>query len=282
MRRSALCVLAVLLGALPARAGTGFEPLAPPPALGTSVLVSPLALQAGSISSFGDSSNRKSKKKRPAEEVTLGPERARILLRSLTVPGWGQASLGRRHAAATFAVLEAGIWTAFTTYRIQEQLRIHSYEVTARLFAGIDLRGRDEEFRRIVGAFSSSDEYNLLVVARDAANQFLSNPTAANMAAYRAYIASHSLSGADAWNWANEAAFDRYGAQRRDAQRASINANAALAVAIANRLLSALHAAHAAGHAPKASPPHTSWNFDVSPGDPGEPILFRAGVHARF
>ena len=288
MKRGALLGLAVLLLAAPATAAdTGFG-LAPTlPSVGNAVMISPLALEAGSISTFGETPSRKSKHKRnqlapePAG-MALGGERARILLRSLTVPGWGQATLGHRHAAATFAVMEVGIWSAFTSFRIQEQMRRQSYERTARLFAGIDLGGRDEEYRRIVGAFASSDEYNLLVVARDAANLYMQDVNHPDMVDYRAYLAAHSLSGRDAWTWSDQAAFDRYRAQRQNAQRASMRANTALALAIANRLVCALHAARAAGHATVPAPGRTAWKFEFSPGDPGEQILFRAGLHAAF
>ena len=279
--------LTVFASAVPAAAETGFEAVAPSPI--AAVMVAPLALQSGGISSFSDPPSERTKKSKkprvttPAPEgMALGPERARLLLRSLTIPGWGQATLGHRHAAATFAVMEVGIWSAFTSFRIQEQMRRQSYERTALLFAGIDIRGRDEEYRRIVGAFASSDEYNLLVVARDAANLYMQDVYAPDMAGYRAYIAAHSIGGADAWSWRDQAAFDRYGAQRRNTQRASLRANTALGLAIANRLVSALHAARAAGHVAPVAPARTSWNFELTPGEPGEQILFRAGLHARF
>lgn len=212
--------------------------------------------------------------------MALGPERARILLRSLMIPGWGQASLDRRHAAAWFVALEGGVWTAFTAFRVQEKLRFESSMRTARLFAGIEMRGRDEEYQRIVGAYASSEEYNLLVVARDAANQFMQDPSNPDMVSYRAYIAAHSLGGADAWAWASERDFQRYNAQRRDAHRASMRANTAMALAIANRLASAVHAARAAGHTPNTKP--QAWNFEVVPDPSGDPTAFRAGIRARF
>ncbi len=279
--------VAMLVLAAPAAAETGFEVAALPPT--AAVMIAPLALQSGGISSFGEQPIGKTKKtKKPRasasapEGMALGPERARILLRSLTVPGWGQATLGHRHAAATFAVMEVGIWSAFTSFRIQAQMRRQSYEHTALLFAGIDIRGRDEEYRRIVGAFASSEEYNLLVVARDAANIYMQDAYNPDMVGYRAYLAVHSLGGADAWSWSDQAAFDRYRDQRRNTQRASLRANTALGLAIANRLVSALHAARSAGHVVPAAPTRTSWNFELTPGEPGEQILFRAGLHARF
>lgn len=294
--RIACSLLVFACLAQPARAGTGFEADAAPAAL--SLTAQPLLLTAqpptlatSSLSSFGDpppKHSRKSKKPRAdadslaaRDAAVFSAQRARILLRSLTVPGWGQATLGHRHAAAFFATAELGIWGAFTAFRIQETLRAQSYSRTARLFAGIDVSGRDEEYRRIVGAFASSDEYNLLVVARDAANLYMQDVYHPDMVGYRAYIAAHSVGGANAWQWSDEASFRRYRSQRKEAQRASIRANTAMAVAIVNRLVCAVHSARGAGKA-AAGTDRTSWKLDVTPGQQGERVLLRTGLTARF
>jgi hypothetical protein len=210
---------------------------------------------------------------RSRSAAPFGTWRAKILLRSLTLPGWGQASLGRKTSAWVFGLAETGIWTSFTAFKIQEQLRRESYEKTALLFAGVQLDGRDDEFRRLVGSYLSSDEYNQLVVFRDAANQFYDDP-----AAYRAYIAAHSIGGANAWSWANVDDILRYRAQRQREQRAANRANTVLAIAIGNRLLSALHAARFAG----ATPPEARrWQIEYQPSldQAGD---FRLGVRTKF
>jgi hypothetical protein len=215
-----------------------------------------------------------SKERGGAGLPVLSAERAQILLRSLTVPGWGQATLGRNGAAKTFALVETGIWASFIAFHIQESMRIDSYERSARLNAGIDLSGRDEEYRRIVGGFLSSDDYNRLVVYRDAANLYYDDPVQ-----YRAYIAEHELKGADAWSWASVEDLFQYRGQRKDSQRAQQRANTALALAVVNRFVSALHAARVAGLPP--APPR-SWNFELAPADDGDLLALRCGVRARF
>lgn len=217
---------------------------------------------------------------RPAGSEVLGSERARILLRSLTLPGWGQATLGRRTSAVFFGLTETAIWGTFTAFRVQVAMRQEAYLRMARLQAGIDLGGRDEEWRRIVGSFESSDEYNRLVVARDAANLYLSDPAAPDYVAYRAYLAEHSLRGADTWSWASAADQERYRSQRKLTQRAAQRANTTLAVAVANRIVSALHAARAAAH--PASAPRSSWQFEVAPVEGMDATAFQFRVHARF
>lgn len=208
----------------------------------------------------------------------LGAERARILLRSLTLPGWGQATLGRRTSATAFGLAELGVWASFTAFRIQEHLRTDTYERTARLFAGIDLDDRDEEFRRIVGSFLSNEEYNQLVVAREAANLYLRGDEDDDPVAYRAYIEAHELKGDDAWRWSVPDLL-RYREQRKQAQRAELRANTALALAIANRLISAVHAARVAGR-PATSP--RSWNLEIVPVDGNDATAFQFGVRTRF
>lgn len=294
------CVATLLLTApfapavAPGTPGAEFLVSEPPAAVAMaspSPLVSPLALYSGGITGFSEPAEPRKPKKgksprtKPARnehDGTLGPERARILLRSLTVPGWGQASLGHRGSARTFLVAELGVWSAFTAFRVQQMQRTESYLRTAQLEAGIDLKGRDDEFRRIVGAFASSEEYNLLVVARDAANLYLADENNRDLEGYRRYIAEHSLSGDLSWSWSSESAFRRYGGQRKFAQKAGLRANAALGFAIANRLLSALHAARLAGRAAAAgTPAPTGWHLDVSPGQEGTGS-FRAGLTTRF
>ena len=281
----AACVLASALG--PSRGLAAVAPASPGAwSVAANPMVSRLALASTSITAPRDPERekkpgRKSRKERQAESEGsegLGPERARILLRSLTVPGWGQATLGRRGSARAFLVAEAGIWGAFTAFRIQQAQRTDAYLRTARLEAGIDLREEDDEFRSIVGAFASSDEYNLLVVARDAANLYLSDPDHQDLAGYRAYVDEHSLKGDQTWQWSDEAAFRRYGGQRKFAQRAGLRANTALGLAVANRLVSALHAARQAG---RAAPPARSWRLEVRPGLE-EPGAFRAALTTRF
>ena len=262
------------------REGTGFEatparrlePPAPPP------MASALALPAPTLEWIGLGRGKPrsitSRDRGGAGLPVLSAKRAQILLRSLTVPGWGQATLGRYGAAKVFLLAESGVWAAFTSFRIQEQMRRQSYERSARLLAGIDLKGRDEEYRRIVGGFLSSDDYNLYVVYRDAANLYYEDPPR-----YWAYIAAHELKGKNAWHWASEEDLLRYRAQRKDSQRAAQRANTAVAVAIVDRFLSAVHAARLAGRQDAA---RHSWNLEVAPAGGEDAMAFRCGVRATF
>jgi hypothetical protein len=253
------------------RIATGFEasasdPFVAPAAGSAFALPMPDPVLAARASSGGASSD--------AAAGALTSARARILLQSLTVPGWGQATLGHGTAASVFATIEAGIWISFAAFQVQDNLRTSSYERTALIRAGIDLSGRDDEFRRIVGSYLSSDEYNLYVVARDAANLWYDDPAKMNE-----YIDAHSLKGADAWSWQDVEDILRYRGQRKDAQRAQQRANTTLALAIVNRIASALHAARIANH---PAPAPRSLRLEVAPAGPDAPSLVHVGVRTSF
>ena len=231
------------------------------------------------VSISGSSSHGKKPKSNSSHPSTsmLTPERAQALLRSATYPGWGQATLGHPTAGAVFAGIEVGILASFVAFNIQEQMRHDSAILTARLFAGVDLKGKDDEFQKIVGAYSSSDEYNRLVVYRDAANLYYDDP-----AQYRKYIADHSLTGDMAWSWQDQASFDRYSAQRKDMQRAELRANTSLALMVANRLASVLHVVIVSGRSAKAGDGHSGWNLEWAPAGGNDPTAMRCALRTSF
>ena len=214
----------------------------------------------------------------PGEHVgpTLSPERAQTILRSLTVPGWGQAAMGHTTAATVFGVAEIGIWVSYLSFSVQEHMRSDAFQRTALVQAGINLQGRDEEFKRIVGSYISSDEYNELVVRRDAANQFYDTTGhLVDPIGYQNYVAEHSLKGLDTWTWPSDESLLRYRGQRKDAQRAALRSNTALGLAVVNRLISAIHAA-------RIGPAHSSHSFELSFPDETDPTAVRVGVRTRF
>lgn len=204
----------------------------------------------------------------------LDAERARLMLQSLTVPGWGQARSGHPTAAKTFLLIDAAIWTSLVAFEVQDHLRIESSIHTAQLFAGIDLHGRSDQYRRVVGSFASSEEYNRLVVYRDAANLYYNDPDN-----YRAYIAAHSIGGSDAWAWTDQASFERYRGQRKNAERAAQRANTALTLALANRLVSAIHVAGVGRGAPHRD---HALRLEFAPDPERGPDAVRCGLSARF
>ena len=202
----------------------------------------------------------------------LSGDRARVMLQSLTVPGWGQQTLGQTRAALAFGLVETGIWVSFAAFQVQETMRRHTYEGTARLFAGIDLSGRDEEYRHVLGLYRSSADYNIYVVRRDAANLYYGDP-----AGYDAYVAAHEIKGADAWAWDSDADLLRYRDERQAAQRSTKHAQDALAAALINRLVSVVLVARSHPHPADQA----SWRIECAPA-PGDFTAYRLAVRADF
>ena len=191
--------------------------------------------------------------------------------RSLLIPGWGQLATGHKTQAAVFFGLEVATWATYGTFRHQGALRRDSYFQTARLFAGIDLEGKDESYRKLVGQYRSSDVYNQYVVLREA-NYFYEDPTERAQ-----YIASRSIPEANAWSWGDSYdEFLRYRAERRSSEQSFKNAQYTAGFAIINHVVSAVAAARTASHHKAqadalgggAQPGHPTARFawDVSPG----------------
>ena len=177
----------------------------------------------------------------PTAAVERGPSPVLAALKSLILPGWGQLSTGHHTQAAVFLGIEAATWASWITLQRQGHLREDSYVETARLYAGVDLKGQDERIRRYVGQYQSQEVYNQYVVRREAA-YFIDDP-----AEQAAYIAEHSLGGAQTWNWTLYEDFLRYREQRRSSEAAYHNSEFVIGFAVVNRLVSAVMAARQAG-----------------------------------
>jgi len=159
-------------------------------------------------------------------------------LRSLAVPGWGQVYQGHRDLGLVFGVIEAALVTTLFVSIGQGHLRRGSSEETAELFAGIDLTAHDDSYRKYVSDYRSSDEYNRLVVYRDAAALYYGDPEN-----YDRYIQENSLGGSDAWAWEDDGSWETYKEQRRSSDRAFQSARFAAAGMVVNRAASAITAA---------------------------------------
>jgi hypothetical protein len=180
-------------------------------------------------------SHRLEEKAAPAEESPSKPGNLANVGRSLVLPGWGAMHAGYRNVGLAFLTVDAALWTTLAVSSAQGSLRLHSSFDTAELYAGIDVSGKDDNFRKLVSTYQSSDEYNRLVVMRDAAALYYGN-----FAAYTAYIDNHSLKGSDTWNWQDQSQWDTYRALRKVSESAYQRARFAAAGLIINRVTAAI------------------------------------------
>jgi hypothetical protein len=185
----------------------------------------------------------------PEAQTSAGQGVSGGALRSLAVPGWGQVYQGHRDLGMAFGAVEAALITTLFVSIGQGHLRRGASEDTAELFAGIDLTARDDSYRRRVSDYRSSDEYNRLVVYRDAAALYYGD-----FENYNSYIEANSLTGDEAWSWESDESWGAYRQERRDSESAFQRARFAAAGMVVNRVASAITAAamakrHAGGQA---------------------------------
>ncbi|MGH7725225.1 MAG: hypothetical protein ACREOU_07315 [Candidatus Eiseniibacteriota bacterium] len=203
-----------------------------------------------------------------AAPVDRGPSPALAGLKSLILPGWGQLSTGHKTQAAIFFTLDVATWASYITFQRQSTLRRESSFETARLYAGIDLETKEEDFRRLVGLYQSNEVFNQYVIMREAA-YFIDDP-----AEQQRYIEENSIGPEDAWFWDTRESFDRYREQRQSADQAEHNGRFALGTAIVTRLVSGVMAARQAAdnrkrlaeQAAVPGQPVGRFVFDVRPG----------------
>lgn len=233
--------LAAALGATRAGAATASPPPTPEgsgslaaAALTPSALALPVADAGQAVATASAADSGVSPNGSPQSGSTV----AGGVWRSLAVPGWGQLDQGHRDLGLAFGAVEAGLITTLFVSIGQGHLRRGASEETASLFAGIDLDSRDDGYRRRVSDYRSSDEYNRLVVYRDAASLYYGDPVN-----YDRYIREHSLTGADAWSWESDEAWATYRQERRASERAFQHARFAAAGMLVNRVASAITAA---------------------------------------
>ena len=158
---------------------------------------------------------------------------------SLLLPGAGELYSGAKGRATGFFVAEGAIWANYVAYQIAGRLRRDNYIEQARLNAGLQTNSESDDFWRLVGTYTRSsgsgpDSYED-ALRRDARNEFPTDPVAQD-----AWVAQRLPSGNRAWTWTSVEARDRYLDTRHNSARAYRRAKFSFALAILNRLASAI------------------------------------------
>lgn len=179
----------------------------------------------------------------------LQPERAehkhgavnprKALMLSLLLPGTGELYSGHKGRATGFFISEGAIWANFVAWEISGHLRQDNYIEQAQLNAGVGTNSGSDDYWRLVGTYTRSsgsgvDSYED-ALRRDARNEFPTDP-----AAQDAFVAERLPTGNRAWDWTSASGQDRYRVTRQNATRAFNRAKFSFALAILNRLTSAI------------------------------------------
>jgi hypothetical protein len=179
----------------------------------------------------------------PPEAAPASPQRTvnprKALMLSLLLPGVGESYSGHKGRATGFFVSEGAIWANFVVWEVAGRLRRDNYIEQAQLNAGIGTNSESDDFWRLVGVYTRSsgsgpDSYED-ALRRDARNEFPTDP-----AAQDAWVAQRLPTGNRAWNWTSAALQESYRETRQNSTRAFSRAKFSFALAILNRIASAI------------------------------------------
>jgi hypothetical protein len=155
---------------------------------------------------------------------------------SFLLPGLGQKYAGRDTRAAVFFTTEAAIWTLFTVYRVQGEIRQDRYIEFAGVHAGAPSEENSDYYEHI-GFWSSLEQWQD-IVRRDARTLYPDDPTAQAQ-----YFEHNKLyDEAEAWNWPDDETRTRYRVLRSRSESAFHNSRLALGAALLNRFVAVIDA----------------------------------------
>ncbi|KAA3661789.1 MAG: hypothetical protein DWQ10_03820 [Calditrichaeota bacterium] len=157
-------------------------------------------------------------------DESSSPGGGMVFMKSLLVPGWGQASLGAKTAMRNFLISEAvllGASFGFATYRDWLQ---DDYKAYASSHAQVNPAGKDDVYWADIGDYLSIYEYNEAWLRRRSLDN-LRNPA-----------------GGEFWEWDKLQNAQKYREMRVDADKAKTWSQFAIAGVITNHVVSALHA----------------------------------------
>lgn len=164
----------------------------------------------------------------PIGAATLQGERPRSATKavalSLLLPGAGQFYTEQGTAARAFVGTEVALWTGVLAFRTYGRLKKEDYVGFATEHAGIQSTGKDDNFYKFLTFYDNRDEYNKISRIFEPSNPFYPETNQWN------------------WQWDSRESRTRYRELRNASKTAYRRAVYLIGGAVANRLLSAVHA----------------------------------------
>jgi hypothetical protein len=207
-----------------------------------------------------------------AQAASAGhPSRLKVLGLSLLVPGLGHRALGNSTRGQIFTAADAGLWTAYGTFRFQGHLRKNSYIEMAQVLAGVrNPDNHPDSYYRRLGQYPSSDYYNEEVRAEARARFEY------DLDARAAWYDGHKVPADEEWHWTSESDWMRYRDKRSDSQLANRHGRYMIGLAVANRLIAAFDAMRLMrGHHRGSA---MSFYLSGDPAEPREPVRLCVGM----
>ena len=174
-----------------------------------------------------------------SEQAPRARNPRKALMLSLLLPGAGELYSGHKGRATGFFVSEGAIWANFAIWEVAAHLRRNDYIEQAQINAGVGTSSGSDDYWRLVGTYARSsgsgvDSYED-ALRRDARNEFPSDP-----AAQDAWVAERLPTGDRAWDWSSATLQESFRDTRQSSTRAFSRAKFSFALAILNRIASAI------------------------------------------
>jgi len=182
------------------------------------------------------------------KNVSMG----KAILFSALVPGWGEYYVGHHNKAKYFFAAEALTWVSFIGYRTYGSWKKKDFIRFAAERANAKLNGRDDSFLDLVGFYTDIDQYNTLGRVSDPERPYLFDTPE-----------NH-------WRWQNEKDRASYRTLKNRSREAYRRANFMIGLAIIDRLISMIDAAHDARRAQTkintlSQEKHFNYRFSLNP-----------------
>lgn len=171
---------------------------------------------------LNDKNNSQLSTHKVKKNVSMG----KAILYSALVPGWGEYYVGHHNKAKYFFAAEVLTWVGFISYRTYGSWKKQDFIRFASERANAKLDGRDDAFLDLVGFYSDIDQYNTLGRVSDPERPYLFDTPE-----------NH-------WHWQNEKDRASYRTLKNRSREAYRRANFMIGLAIVNRLISMIDAAH--------------------------------------
>ncbi|MCB2229342.1 hypothetical protein KQH82_01415 [bacterium] len=145
-------------------------------------------------------------------------------LLSALVPGAGEYYLGNKKKARYFFAAEALTWVGYLSFKVYGNWKEDDYIRFAQANANAQLADKDDEFRDLVGFYTSIDEYNSFGRVFDPERPYLTDTPD-----------NH-------WRWQNQQDQETYRHLKNRAREADRRSDFMLGVAVVGRIISVIDA----------------------------------------
>lgn len=161
----------------------------------------------------------------------------KYIVASLAVPGAGEMWMKSHLKGEIFLWTDAAVWVTYGTMTAVGNSRNQSAKLFAREFSGSSMAQRTDDYYVALERYPNSDMYNE-DVRRDARELYPNDPDQ-----QRAYAASHSYTGDNAWTWGSDSLRYSYWRQRKSSRSVLHTAGFVVGAALVDRLASAIDVA---------------------------------------